>query len=60
MTTYMTVQELQEKLDLIDSECEILIIDDKLYVHGVEDARLDVYFDNEVDNGKSPFCIRIN
>ena len=56
----MTVQELQEKLDLIDSECEILIIDDQYCVHGVEDAKLDVYFDNEVDNGKSPFCIRIN
>jgi len=56
----MTVQELQEKLDLIDGECEILVIDDQYCVHGVESARLDVYFDAEVDNNKSPFCIRIN
>ena len=37
----MTVQELQEKLDLIDSECEVLVIDDQYCVHGIEDARLE-------------------
>lgn len=56
----MTVQELREKLDLIDSECEILVIDDQYGVHGIENARLDICFDDEVDNDKSPFCIMIN
>lgn len=56
----MTVQELRDKLDLIDDECELLVIDDQYGVHGIEGAMLDPYFDNEVNNNKSPFCIRIN
>jgi len=30
----MIVQELREKLDLLDGECEILVIDDQYCVHG--------------------------
>jgi hypothetical protein len=56
----MTVQELREKLDLIDGECEVLIVDERYSAtYEIENAMLEPYYDNEVDNGKSPFCIQI-
>lgn len=55
----MNVQELREKLDLIDGECEVLITGHGHEVYEVENVGLNPYFDNEVENDKSPLCISI-
>lgn len=55
----MTVGELIEKLDLIDRECPVLIIDENNLASDVRVAELDPYFDYvATDNSKTPFCIK--
>ena len=54
----MTVQEFRDKLELVDGECEVLLIDGNYQIKDIKTIGLDCYFDNAVTNDKSPFTIR--
>jgi hypothetical protein len=54
----MKVKELREILELIDGECEVLVVDSSNECSGVQKVGIDPYFDNCGEYTGTPLCIR--
>lgn len=56
----MLVRDLREELELIDGECEVLVIDKSLNAYGIKYISLEPRFEKQTENRDIPLCIKIN
>ncbi|HBJ1682535.1 hypothetical protein [Clostridium botulinum] len=55
----MKVKELRNILEIVDGECEVLVVNKFLDAYQIERGDVDPYYTKQTTDNEVPFCLRI-
>ncbi|EJP6471393.1 hypothetical protein EJM73_19130 [Clostridium botulinum] len=55
----MKVKELRNILEIVDGECEVLVVNKFLDAYQIERGDVDPYYKKQTTDNEVPFCLRI-